>query len=60
MTRVQTRHQNDLMLFIQDNGTKAQHPHEFNHKGVDYYLLSGVYYELEQDLINRIFEGQLP
>jgi len=57
MTRVETKYQGDAMLFIQRDGTRAVHPYEFNHKGVDYYLLSGVYYELEQDLIDRIFGG---
>jgi|GEM_PF-4582130 len=55
MTRVQTHYQGDAMVFIQRDGTKATHPYEFTHKGVDYYLLGGVYYDLEQDLIDRIF-----
>lgn len=57
MTRVETKYQGDAMLFIQRDGTKATHSYEFTHKGVDYYLLGGVYYELEQDLIDRIFGG---
>jgi hypothetical protein len=55
MITVQTRYQGDTMLFIRGDGTKALHPYEFKHKGVDYYLLGGVYYDLEQDLINKIF-----
>jgi len=55
MTRVQTQHKGDTMLFFRRDGTSALHPYEFNHKGVDYYLLGGVYYDLEQDLIDRIF-----
>lgn len=55
MTRVETKYKGDQMLFIKRDGTSALHPYEFNHKGVDYYLLGGVYYELEQDLIDRIF-----
>mgnify|MGYP000105405132 CR=1 FL=1 len=54
-TRVETKYQGNAMLFIQRDGTKATHPYEFNHKGIDYYLLGGVYYDLEQDLIDRIF-----
>lgn len=53
--QVQTKYQGDAMLFIQRDGTRAVHPYEFNHKGVDYYLLGGVYYDLDQDLIDRIF-----
>ena len=55
MTRVETKYQGDTLLFIRRDGAKALHPAEFNHKGVDYYLLGGVYYDLDQDLINRIF-----
>jgi hypothetical protein len=55
MTRVQTQYKGDAMLFIKRDGAKALHPYEFNHNGMDFYLLGGVYYDLEQDLIDRIF-----
>lgn len=55
MTRVETKYQGDAMLFIKRDGARAVHPYEFNHKGVDYYLLGGVYYDLDDDLISRIF-----
>lgn len=55
MIRVQTLYKGDAMLFIQRNGTKATHPYKFTHRGVDYYLLGGVYYDLPQDVIDRIF-----
>ena len=55
MTRVETKAKGGQLVFIKRDGTKATHPYEFTHKGVDYYLLSGVYYDLDQDLIDRIF-----
>lgn len=56
MIQVQTKHQGNAMLFIQRNGTKATHPYEFSHKGVDYYFLGGVYYDLDAGLIKHIFK----
>jgi hypothetical protein len=56
MPRVQTQGQGGSMLFTLDDGTQAIHPQEFIFKGIDYYLLGGVYYELEQQLINKIFK----
>jgi hypothetical protein len=55
MTRVETKYRGNALLFIRDDGAKALHPCEFTHNGIDYYLLGGVYYDLEQDLIDRIF-----
>lgn len=55
MTQVQTKYHNETMLFIKRDGTQATHPYEFTHKGVDYYLVGGVYYDFEQELINKIF-----
>lgn len=56
MPRVQTRCDGAAMVFILDDGTQATHPQEFFYRGIDYYLLGGVYYELEQQLINKIFK----
>lgn len=58
MTRVQTKCKGDALLFIQDNGTSALHAPEFSFKGVDYYLLGGVYYDLDPALIKHIFKEQ--
>ena len=58
MTRVQTKHQGNAMLFIRQDGIKALHPNKFTHEGVDYYLLGGVYYDLSPALIKHIFKEQ--
>ena len=55
MTRVETKAKGGQLVFIKRDGTHAIHAAEFTHRGVDYYLLGGVYYDLEQDLIDRIF-----
>jgi hypothetical protein len=57
-TRVETKYQGDAMLFIRRDGTRALHPFEFSFKGVDYYLLGGVYYDLDPALIKHIFKEQ--
>jgi hypothetical protein len=57
-TRVETKYKGNQMLFIQRDGTSAVHPYEFNFKGVDYYLLGGVYYDLEPALIKHLFKEQ--
>ena len=57
MIRVQTRVQDGAILFIQDDGTKATHAPEFEHNGREYYFLGGCYYDLEPDLIQRIFSA---
>lgn len=54
--QVQTKHQgNNQLMFIQRDGKQALHAESFCHKGVDYHLLGGVYYDLNKDIINKIF-----
>lgn len=55
MIRVQTRCQDGALLFIQDDGSRALHPEDFEYNGREYYFLGGCYYDLEPDLIKHIF-----
>ena len=58
MTRVETQHDGYKMRFILRNGQSATHSKGFTFKGKDYYFLGGVYYDLQDDLINHIFGEQ--
>ena len=55
MIRVQTRAQDGALLFIQDDGSSALHPEDFEYNGREYYFLGGCYYDLEPDLIKHIW-----